>query len=124
MCRPEEDLFLIIQSNLQAIEPILQRQRRLPLRHTWIEQPCDKEEVTRSDERVMSAIQLCLKRVNELDQWMLAVHYCCCPTSLMLSEDASPDLEPDGTLIPGFTLWMDLLCCILKTMMVAITRLR
>ena len=70
-CRPEEDPFLLLESSLKAIERILQRRRGLPLRRTWIEQPYGEEEITILEEEVIPAIQMCLARVDELDQRLL-----------------------------------------------------
>ena len=71
-CRPEEDPFLLLESSLKAIERILQLRRGLPLRRTWIEQPYGEEEITILEEEGIPAIQQCLKRVDELDQRLLA----------------------------------------------------
>lgn len=71
-CRPEEDPFLLLESSLKAIERILQLRRGLPLRRTWIEQPYGEEEITLLEEEVIPAIQQCLKRVDELDERLLA----------------------------------------------------
>jgi hypothetical protein len=71
-CRPEEDPFLLLESSLKAIERILQLRRGLPLRRTWIEQPYGEEEITILEEEVIPAIQQCLKRVDELDERLLA----------------------------------------------------
>ena len=71
-CRPEEDPFLLLESSLKAIERILQLQRGLPLRRTWIEQPYGEEEITLLEEEVIPAIQQCLARVDELDERLLA----------------------------------------------------
>ena len=71
-CRPEEDPFLLLESSLKAIERILQQRRGLPLRRTWIEQPYGEEEITLLEEEVIPAIQQCLKRVDELDERLLA----------------------------------------------------
>jgi len=58
--------------SLKAIERILQLRRGLPLRRTWIEQPYGEEEITLLEEEVIPAIQQCLKRVDELDERLLA----------------------------------------------------
>ena len=71
-CRPEEDPFLLLESSLKAIERILQLRRGLPLRRTWIEQPYGDEEITLLEEEVITAIRQCLKRVDELDERLLA----------------------------------------------------
>ena len=71
-CRPEEDPFLLLESSLKAIERILQLRRGLPLRRTWIEQPYGEEEITLLEEEVIPAMQQCLKRVDELDERLLA----------------------------------------------------
>ena len=71
-CTPEEDPFLLLESSLKAIEQILQLRRGLPLRRTWIEQPYGEEEITLLEEEVIPAIQQCLKRVEELDERLLA----------------------------------------------------
>ena len=71
-CRAEEDPFLLLESSLKAIERILQLRRGLPLRRTWIEQPYGEEEITILEEEVIPAIQQCLKRVDELDERLLA----------------------------------------------------
>jgi hypothetical protein len=71
-CRPEEDPFLLLESSLKAIERILLLRRGLPLRRTWIEQPYGEEEITLLEEEVIPAIQQCLKRVDELDERLLA----------------------------------------------------
>jgi hypothetical protein len=71
-CRPEEDPFLLLESSLKALERILQLRRGLPLRRTWIEQPYGEEEITLLEEEVIPAIQQCLKRVDELDERLLA----------------------------------------------------
>ena len=71
-CRPEEDPFLLLESSLKALERILQLRRGLPLRRTWIEQPQGEEEITILEEEVIPAIQQCLKRVDELDERLLA----------------------------------------------------
>jgi hypothetical protein len=71
-CRPEEDPFLLLESSLKAIERILQLRRGLPLRRTWIQQPYGEEEITLLEEEVIPAIQQCLKRVDELDERLLA----------------------------------------------------
>ncbi|MFM1900507.1 MAG: hypothetical protein RLZZ216_1083 [Cyanobacteriota bacterium] len=71
-CSPEEDPFLLLESSLKAIERILQLRRGLPLRRTWIEQPYGEEEITILEEEVIPAIQQCLKRVDELDERLLA----------------------------------------------------
>ncbi|MEB3319351.1 MAG: hypothetical protein VKI63_00230 [Cyanobium sp.] len=71
-CRPEEDPFLLLESSLKAIERILQLRRGLPLRRTWNEQPHGEEEITILEEEVIPAIQQCLKRVDELDERLLA----------------------------------------------------
>ncbi len=44
----------------------------MPLRRTWIEQPYGDEEITLLEEEVIPAIQQCLKRVDELDERLLA----------------------------------------------------
>jgi hypothetical protein len=71
-CRPEEDPFLLLESTLRSMEEILRRSRGLPLRRTWIEQPYGEEEITLLEEEVIPAIQQCLKRVDELDERLLA----------------------------------------------------
>ena len=71
-CRPEEDPFLLLESSLRSMEEILRRSRGLPLRRTWIEQPYGEEEITLLEEEVIPAIQQCLKRVDELDERLLA----------------------------------------------------
>ena len=71
-CRPEEDPFLLLESSLKAIERILQLRRGLPLRRTWIEQPYGEEKISLLEEEVIPAIQQCLKRVDELDERLLA----------------------------------------------------
>jgi hypothetical protein len=71
-CKPEEDPFLLLESSLKAIERILRLRRGLPLRRTWIEQPYGEEEITLLEEEVIPAIQQCLKRVDELDERLLA----------------------------------------------------
>jgi hypothetical protein len=79
-CKPEEDPFLLLDSSLKAIERILLLRRGLPLRRTWIEQPYVEEEITLLEEEVIPAIQQCLKRVDELDERLLAqqelLHHC------------------------------------------------
>jgi hypothetical protein len=67
-CRPEEDPFLLLESTLRSMEEILRRNRGLPLRRTWIEQPYGEEEITILEEEVIPAIQQCLARVDEIDQ--------------------------------------------------------
>ncbi|MEB3201068.1 MAG: hypothetical protein VKK62_11155 [Synechococcaceae cyanobacterium] len=71
-CRPEEDPFLLLESTLRAVQEILLRRRGLALRRTWIEQPYGEEEITLLEEEVIPAIQQCLKRVDELDERLLA----------------------------------------------------
>ena len=71
-CRPEEDPFLLLVSSLRCIERILQGSAGRPLRRTWIEHPYGEEEITLLEEEVIPAIQQCLKRVDELDQRLLA----------------------------------------------------
>jgi hypothetical protein len=71
-CRPEEDPFLLLESTLRSIEEILRRSRGMALRRTWIEQPYGEEEITLLEEEVIPAIQQCLKRVDELDERLLA----------------------------------------------------
>ena len=71
-CKPEEDPFLLLESSLKAIERILLLRRGLPLRRTWIELPYGEEEITLLEEEVIPAIQQCLKRVDELDERLLA----------------------------------------------------
>jgi len=71
-CRPEEDPFLLLESTLRSMEEILHRSRGVALRRTWIEQPYGEEEITLLEEEVIPAIQQCLKRVDELDQRLLA----------------------------------------------------
>jgi len=71
-CRPEEDPFLLLESSLRCIERILQGSAGRPLRRTWIEHPYGEEEITLLEEEVIPAIQQCLKRVDELDQRLLA----------------------------------------------------
>jgi hypothetical protein len=71
-CRPEEDPFLLLESTLRSVEEILLRRQGLPLRRTWIEQPYGEEEITLLEEEVIPAIQQCLKRVDELDERLLA----------------------------------------------------
>jgi hypothetical protein len=71
-CRPEEDPFLLLESTLRSMEEILRRSRGLPLRRTWVEQPYGEEEITLLEEEVIPAIQQCLKRVDELDERLLA----------------------------------------------------
>ena len=71
-CRPEEDPFLLLESSLKAIERILQLRRGLPLRRTWIEQPYGEEKITLLEEELIPAIQQCLSRVDDLDEWLLA----------------------------------------------------
>ena len=51
---------------------ILLRRRGLPLRRTWIEQPYREEEITILEEEVITAIQQCLARIDELDERLLA----------------------------------------------------
>ena len=72
LCKPEEDPFLLLESSLKAIERILQLRRGLPLRRTWIEQPYGEEKISLLEEEVIPAIQQCLKRVDELDERLLA----------------------------------------------------
>ena len=71
-CRPEEDPFLLLESTLRSVEEILLHRQGLPLRRTWIEQPYGEEEITLLEEEVIPAIQQCLKRVDELDERLLA----------------------------------------------------
>ncbi|MFN7895786.1 MAG: hypothetical protein ACK5Q6_06455 [Cyanobacteriota bacterium] len=71
-CRPEEDPFLLLESTLRTLEEILRRSRGVALRRTWIEHPYGEEEITLLEEEVIPAIQQCLKRVDELDQRLLA----------------------------------------------------
>ena len=71
-CRPEEDPFLLLESTLRSVEAILQRRRGLALRRTWIEQPYGEEKISLLEEEVIPAIQQCLKRVDELDERLLA----------------------------------------------------
>ncbi len=71
-CRPEEDPFLLLESTLRSVQEILLRRRGLPLRRTWIEQPYGEEETTLLEEEVLPVLQLCLARVEELDQRLLA----------------------------------------------------
>jgi hypothetical protein len=71
-CRPKEDPFLLLESTLRSIEEILRRSRGMALRRTWIEQPYGEEEITLLEEEVIPAIQQCLKRVDELDERLLA----------------------------------------------------
>ena len=71
-CRPEEDPFLLLESTLRSLEEILRRSQGLPLRRTWIEQPYGEEEITLLEEEVIPAIQQSLRRVDELDQRLLA----------------------------------------------------
>ena len=71
-CRPEEDPFLLLESTLRSVEEILLRRRGLPLRRAWIEQPYGDEEITLLEEEVIPAIRQCLKRVDELDERLLA----------------------------------------------------
>jgi hypothetical protein len=71
-CRPEEDPFLLLESTLRTMEELLRRSRGLPLRRTWIEQPYGEEEITLLEEEVIPAIKQCLKRVDELDERLLA----------------------------------------------------
>jgi hypothetical protein len=71
-CSPEEDPFLLLESTLRSVQEILLRRRGLPLRRTWIEQPYGEEEITILEEEVIPAIQQCLSRVDELDEWLLA----------------------------------------------------
>ena len=68
----QEDPFLLLESSLKAIERILLLRRGLPLRRTWIEQPYGEEEITLLEEEVIPPIQQCLKRVDELDERLLA----------------------------------------------------
>jgi hypothetical protein len=71
-CRPEEDPFLLLESTVRSVQEILLRRRGLPLRRTWIEQPYGEEEITLLEEEVLPVLQLCLTRVEELDQRLLA----------------------------------------------------
>jgi hypothetical protein len=66
-CSPEEDPFLLLESALRSVQEILLRQRGLPLRRTWIQQPYGEEEITLLEEEVIPAIQQCLARIDELD---------------------------------------------------------
>jgi hypothetical protein len=63
---------LLLESTLRSIEEILRRSRGMALRRTWIEQPYGEEEITLLEEEVIPAIQQCLKRVDELDERLLA----------------------------------------------------
>ncbi len=66
-CRPEEDPFLLLESCGKAIESILRGHAGRPLRRTWIDRPYGEEEISRLEEEVLPAIQLCLARVDEID---------------------------------------------------------
>ena len=66
-CKPEEDPFLLLESNLRCIERILQFTEGRPLHRTWIEHPYGEEEITLLEEEVLPALQHCLQRVNEID---------------------------------------------------------
>ena len=63
---------MLLESTLRSIEEILRRSRGMALRRTWIEQPYGEEEITLLEEEVILAIQQCLKRVDELDERLLA----------------------------------------------------
>ncbi len=91
-CRPEEDPFLLLESTLRSMEEILRRNRGLPLRRTWIEQPYGEEEITILEEEVIPAIQQCLARVDELDERLLAQQ------ELMQSFQLEADREALGEL--------------------------
>ena len=71
-CRPEEDPFLLLESSLKATERILQGSGGRPLRRTWIAQPYGEEEITLLEEEVLPALMHCLRRVEEIDQRLLA----------------------------------------------------
>jgi hypothetical protein len=64
--------FLPLPRRSAGQKRILQLRRGLPLRRTWIEQPYGEEEITILEEEVIPAIQRCLARSDELDQWLLA----------------------------------------------------
>ena len=66
-CSPQEDPFLLLESCGKAIEFLLRASAGRPLRRTWIEHPYGEEEITLLEEEVLPAIELCLKRVNEID---------------------------------------------------------
>ncbi len=71
-CRPEEDPFLLLESSLRCIEALLQGSGGQPLRRTWIAHPYGEEEITLLEEEVLPALQRCLRRVEEIDQELLA----------------------------------------------------
>jgi hypothetical protein len=71
-CRPEEDPFLLLESCGKAIEAILRGHAGRPLRRTWIDRPYGEEEISRLEEAVLPAIQLCLARVDEIDSALVA----------------------------------------------------
>jgi hypothetical protein len=71
-CKPEEDPFLLLESSLKAIERILQGSAGRPLRRTWIEHPYGEEEIALLEEEVLPVLQRCLRRVDELDERLLA----------------------------------------------------
>ncbi|TVS06916.1 MAG: hypothetical protein EA413_02470 [Cyanobium sp. PLM2.Bin73] len=71
-CRPEEDPFLLLRSCGKAIESILRDHAGRPLRRTWIDRPYGEEEISRLEEEVLPAIQLCLARVGEIDSALAA----------------------------------------------------
>jgi hypothetical protein len=71
-CRPEEDPFLLLESSLRCIERILLFSEGRPLRRTWIEHPYGEEEIALLEEEVLPVLQRCLRRVDELDERLLA----------------------------------------------------
>ena len=92
-CRPEEDPFLLLESTLRSVQEILLRRRGLALRRTWIEQPYGEEEITILEEEVIPVIQQCLKRVNELDQRLLAQQELLQRCELEADREALAELE-------------------------------
>ncbi len=63
---------MLLESTLRSMEEVLRRSRGVTLRRTWIEQPYGEKEITLLEEEVIPAIQQCLKRMDDLDQRLLA----------------------------------------------------
>ena len=78
-CKAEEDLFLLLESCGKAIESILRKHVGQPLRRTWIDRPYGEEEISRLEDEVLPAIQLCLARVDEIDSTLAAKAELSCP---------------------------------------------
>ena len=66
-CRPEEELFLLLESSLRCIEHILRRHVNQPLRRSWIEHPYGEEEIALLEEEMLPVLQRVRRRLDRRD---------------------------------------------------------